>query len=86
MCRAGKRLSKCALLGRILGMDFPIEKVRALRAYCKQCASGMKGRPEHADYDNAAKLCEQLVAVMESATPAEPTTPRKKKQEGASNA
>ena len=67
-------------------MHFPIEKVRALRAYYKQCATGMKGRPEYADYDNAAKLCEQLASAMESAAPAEPTTPRKKKQEGATNA
>jgi len=43
---------------------FSLQKVRALKAYYKQCSAGMKGRAEWHDYDTAAKLCDQLVGLM----------------------
>lgn len=61
-------------------MHFPLEKVKALKAYYKQCAAGLKGRPERSDYENAALLCEQLAAVMETERAAKPV---RKKEPGA---
>ena len=43
---------------------FPIEKVKALRAYYRQCSAGMKGRAEWNDYETAAKLCDQVLGLM----------------------
>jgi len=43
---------------------FSREKVKALKAYYKQCSAGMKGRAEWHDYDTAAKLCDQLLGLM----------------------
>ena len=63
---------------------FSLEKVKALKAYFKQCSAGMKGRAEWHDYDTAAKLCDQLLAHMsQQETPAKPG---RKKAEVAANA
>jgi len=64
---------------------FSLEKVRALKGYFTQCRAGLKGRPEWNDYDTAAKVCDQLAAMM---TPDEPTPvkPARGKPEGAANA
>ena len=61
-------------------MHFPIEKIKALKLYYKQCAVGLKGRPERGDYENAALLCDQLLALMEAGD-AKPA--RQKKTEAA---
>jgi hypothetical protein len=63
---------------------FPIEKVKALRAYYRQCSAGMKGRAEWNDYETAAKLCEQLLTLMVGTEA--PASKAKKKGEGAGNA
>ena len=63
---------------------FPIEKVRALRAYYRQCSAGMKGRAEWNDYETAAKLCDQLATLM--ATDETPAKRAKKKPEVTGNA
>ena len=58
---------------------FSTEKVKALRAYYKQCSAGMKGSAEWHDYDTAAKLCEQILALMPQNQPA--AKPERKRTE-----
>jgi len=50
-------------------MHFSFEKVKALRAYFQRMRNGSRGTPECADYDTALKLCEQLIAIMQTAKP-----------------
>jgi len=49
---------------------FSLAKVKALRAYYKQCSTGMKGSAEWHDYDTAMRLCDQLLALMSQNEPA----------------
>ncbi len=61
---------------------FSLEKVKALKGYFTQCRAGLKGRPEWNDYDNAAKVCDQLAAIMQQDET--PRKPGRKNPEGAS--
>ena len=49
---------------------FSFEKVKALRAYFLRLRNSSRGKPEYADFETALKLCEQLIALMQAATPA----------------
>jgi hypothetical protein len=44
---------------------FPLEKVKALRAYFLRLRNAGRGKPEYADLDTALKLCEQLISQMQ---------------------
>jgi hypothetical protein len=67
-------------------MLFSLERVKALKAYFITCRAGLKGKPEWNDYDTAAKLCDQLVALIgESETPTGSNPGRKKAEGSASN-
>jgi hypothetical protein len=56
----------------IAKQQFSLAKVKALRAYFEQSRRSAKGKPEHTDLETTVKLCEQLIALLESAASTEP--------------
>lgn len=49
--------------------QFSLEKIKALRAYFLRMRNSSRGKPEYADLDTTLKLCEQMIALMQAATP-----------------
>ena len=45
---------------------FPVAKIKALRAYFEQSRRSARGTSAYVDLETTVKLCEQLIALLES--------------------